>query len=91
MAFLADRMSILMAVCIIQNGGHLNPWFRDDFYDQEAGAEIREMQEYHIAKQIIRNMLKREVARSTEGTTKVGKPVESNQPTEPGKSNETVC
>ena len=62
-AFLADRMSILMTVCIVQNGGHLNPWFRDSFYDEEIGAEIREMEEYGIAKQIVRNMLAREIGR----------------------------
>lgn len=61
---LADRMAILMTVCIVKYGGKLNPWFRDSFYSGESAEEIRGMPEYQQALSIIRGMVKREIARS---------------------------
>ena len=61
---LADRMAILMTVCIVKYGGKLNPWFRDSFYTCESADEIRAMPEYDTALAIIRGMVKREIARS---------------------------
>ena len=64
LALLADRMAILMTVCIVKYGGNLNPWFRDAFYTGESATEIRGMPEYQQALSIIRGMVKREIARS---------------------------
>jgi hypothetical protein len=63
LALLADRMAILMSICIIKYGGKLNPWFRDSFYTGEAAIAIREMPEYRVSLAIIRGMVKREIAR----------------------------
>ena len=76
LAFLADRMAILMAICIVQTGGKLNPWFRESLYTGETGDELRELHEYRIAKQIVRNMLKREMASQASSDSQVGKPIE---------------
>ena len=73
-AFLADRMAILMAICIVQNGGKLTPWFKDSLYEGETGDEFRSMQEYSISLQIVRNMLKREIARSAPDDHKSANP-----------------
>jgi len=62
-ALLADRMAILMTICIVKYGGKLNPWFRDSFYTGEAADEIREMPEYDTALAIIRGMVRREIGR----------------------------
>jgi len=53
-----------MTICIVDHGGKLSPFFRDGFYAGEAGNEIREMPEYAQSMQIVRNMVKREIARS---------------------------
>lgn len=74
LGFLADRTAILMAICIVKHGGKLNPFFRDGFYEGEAGKEIREMPEYDISLQIIRNMLRREIARSAADNHKSANP-----------------
>lgn len=72
--FLADRTAILMTVCIVDHGGNLSPWFRDGFYSGDAGEEIRRMPEYQQSIQIIRNMVKREIARSATANHKSANP-----------------
>ncbi len=74
LALLADRMAILMAICIVKYGGKLNPWFRDSFYTGEAAEEIRGMAEYRVALAIIRGMVKREIARSAAENHKSANP-----------------
>lgn len=64
LAFLAERMAILLTVVIVKYGGNLNPWFRDSFYTGESADEIKAMPEYKQALSIIRGMVKREIARS---------------------------
>lgn len=58
LAFLADRMAILMVVCKSRTLDW-NPWFRDGLYDGDAGEEIREWPDYRTAKDVIRNMLRK--------------------------------
>lgn len=74
LALLADRMAILMSICIVKYGGKLNPWFRDSFYTGEAADEIREMPEYRVSLSIIRGMVKREIARSASENHKSANP-----------------
>lgn len=74
LALLADRMAILMSICIVKYGGKLNPWFRDSFYTGEAADEIRAMPEYDIALSIIRGMVRREIARSAPDNHKSANP-----------------
>lgn len=59
-AFLADRMAILLVICKSRTGDWV-PFFRDSMYDGEGqiGEELREWPEYTTAKDIIRNWLRK--------------------------------
>ena len=60
LAFLADRLAILMVVCKSRTGDW-NPWMRDGLYDGDAqmGEEIREWPDYKGAQDVSQNMLRR--------------------------------
>lgn len=60
LAFLADRMAILMVVCV-QRTGSWNPWFTEGLYeDLEAmGDEIRSWPQHKSAMEVIRRMVKK--------------------------------
>lgn len=79
--FLADRTAILMTVCIVDHGGNLSPWFREGFYSGDAGEAIRRMPEYQQSIQIIRNMVKREIARSGSRDLESANPSKDGGPT----------
>lgn len=59
-AFLADRMAILLVICKSRYGDW-NPFFRDGMYDDEGsmGEEIRSWPDYQTAKDVVREMLRR--------------------------------
>ena len=57
-AFLADRMAILLVICKSRTGDW-NPWFREGMYEGPTGEEIRGWPDYQTAKDIIREMLRR--------------------------------
>ncbi len=59
-AFLADRMAILLVICKSRTGDW-TPFCRDAMYDadESLGVQVREWQEYTTAKDIIRNMLRK--------------------------------
>ena len=60
LAFLADRMAILMVVCQARTGSW-DPWFREALYeDPEAmGDEIRSWVQHKTALDVIRNMMRK--------------------------------
>jgi len=60
LAFLADRMAILMVVCVSRTGSW-NPWFREGMYEDAEGLgdEIRAWPQHETAKEVIRNMLRK--------------------------------
>ncbi len=60
LAFLADRMAILMVVCVSRTGSW-NPWFREGMYEDAEGMgdEIRSWPQHKAAMDVIRNMLRR--------------------------------
>ena len=64
LAFLADRLAILMVVCVSRSGSW-DPWFREGTYEDSEGMgeEIRHWPEYTTAMEVIRNMLRKHDAR----------------------------
>jgi hypothetical protein len=61
-AFLADRMAILLVVCKSRYGDDWNPWFREGLWVDEGalGEEVRAWPEYQTALEIVRNMLRKQ-------------------------------
>lgn len=66
LAFLADRLAILLVVAKMRHGNDWNPFFRDSTYDDEGslGDEIRDWPEYKDAKMMIRRWIERDDKRS---------------------------
>lgn len=61
LAFLADRLAILLVVCKQRHGGDWTPWLREGTYDDEGslGDEIREWRDYQQALEIVRLMMRK--------------------------------
>ncbi len=59
--FLADRMAILMVVCVSRTGSW-NPWFTEGMYEDRDGMgdELRSWPQYKSATDVIRNMLRKQ-------------------------------
>lgn len=62
--FLAERMAILMVVCRVKYGVGWDVWRTEGLYIGETGDEFRQMPEFKVAMDIIRGMVRREMARS---------------------------
>ena len=60
-AFLADRMAILLIICKQRHGGSWEPWFREGMYDDEGslGDELREWPQYKEGLDVVRLMLRK--------------------------------
>ena len=58
-AFLADRMAILM-VDLVRRDHDYGPFCFDDFYEGKKGEEMRKSRYYQTSLDFVRNMLRRQ-------------------------------
>jgi len=59
LAFLCDRMAILMVVCRLKYDIGWSVWLGEGLYTGETGDEFRAMPEFKVAIDVIRNMIRR--------------------------------
>ncbi|MCH8228103.1 MAG: hypothetical protein IIC63_06790 [Proteobacteria bacterium] len=72
--FLAQRLAILMVICRVRYGVGWSVWMGEGLYTGETGDEFRQMPEFKVAMEIIRGMVRREIARPAAGDHKSANP-----------------
>ena len=62
--FLAERLAILMVICRVKYSIGWKVWMGEGLYTGDTGDEFRQMPEFKVAMDIVRGMMRREMARS---------------------------
>jgi len=74
-------MAILMVVCRVKYEVGWDVWRGEGLYTGETGDEFRQMSEFKVAMEIVRGMVRREIARSGSRDLESANPSKDGGPT----------